>query len=165
MEEDRHWIDAAVDVVWNLIFISARVITLALFASYQITWFWGLIIAQMVVVAIIISSLFHRNTDDEHSVFYRLFASCFSGIGMVFNMFSAHPIPVKFYVYLVYWAFMFIEDTVMISLWYTWTESLGLWYHDVAIGCVIPAHIVALVIKSVQCYFYNEQEVRWDWKF
>ena len=38
-DEDWTWKDTAGDVVWNALTIIPRVITLALFASYQLNWF------------------------------------------------------------------------------------------------------------------------------
>ena len=159
-EKSENWewniIHTAADMLWNLIFITARVITLALFASYEPYWFWGFIVAQIVVVTIIVFSIGLRTSIKDHYyghlLPYHILTSCFTGIGMVFNMFFAHPSPVKFRIYLLYWTLMFIEDTVMISLWFVWSSDLGLWYHDVAIGCIIPVHVVALIIKSIQCF-------------
>ena len=167
-EKSENWewniIHTAADMLWNLIFITARVITLALFASYEPYWFWGFIVAQIVVVTIIVFFIGLRSEYNSHSLPYHFLTSCFTGFGMVFNMFFAHPAPVKFRIYVLYWILMFIEDTVMISLWFVWTSDLGLWYHYVAIECIIPAHVLALIIKSVQCYFYNDCEVSFDGK-
>ena len=159
------WKHATADMLWNLVFISARVVTLALFAAYEPYYFWSLIVAQIVIVTIVIFSICIRN-DNTHSVFYHFIISCFTGFGMVFNMFFAHPnIAVPYGVYLLYWLLIFIENTVMILLWFIWSSELDLWYHNVAIGCLIPAYVLALIIKSIQCYFYNDERISLSWKF
>ena len=160
---DWTWVHTAADMLWNLVFISVRVVTLALFAAYEPYYFWGLIAAQIVIVIIVIFSSCVRN-DKKHSMLYHFFASCFAGFGMVFNMFFAHPnFEVLYGVYLLYWMLVFIENTVMILLWFIWCSDLDLWYHNVAIGCLIPAYV--LVIKSIQCYFYNNERISLRWKF
>ena len=152
----------ALDMLWNLIFITARVITLALFASYEPYWFWGFIIAQIVVVTIIVFFIGLRSEYNSRSLPYHFLTSCFTGFSMVFNMFFAHPALVNFRIYVSYWTLMFIEDTVMISLWFVWSSDIGLWYHNVAIECIIPAHVLALIIKSAQCYYYSGRDISCD---
>ena len=159
-KKDYNWDgkDMTADMVWNVFAISARVITLALFAAYQSNWFWGLIGGQILVVFLCLGSYANKKMEDEKRDFlYHAFMSSFTAVGMVFNMFLAYSISVPFPVYLFYWLVMFIENTVMITLWYQWSSNLGLWYHDVAISCIVIAYIVSLIIKTVHCYFYNRK--------
>ena len=67
-ETKQNWTrkDMVVDVVWNLLSVSPRVITLALFSSYQLYWFWGLIIAQVIIVLIsLIVFTYHEDGIDD----------------------------------------------------------------------------------------------------
>ena len=152
---DWTWKDMAVDMVWNILSVSPRVIALAVFASFQLYWFWGLVITQILITFIVSFSHFYRN-DQMNSIedFFDWFlVSSFLGMGSIFTMFAVFT--VTFQVYLLYWVVMFIENTVMISIWYQWSSDFGLWYHDWAISFVITAYVVSLIIKCVHCYFYE----------
>ena len=48
---------------------------------------------------------------------------------MVVNMFHG-PRSVDFRHFIFYWCLMFIENVVMISLWYSWSTNFGLFFHD-----------------------------------
>ena len=167
VEEDVEWtrIDMAVDMVWNLLSISPRVIALALFASFQLYWFWGLIIAQVVIaiISLIMFLYFILKVGNVADIFI----GCgFIGISSIFTMFTFFP--TIFPIYLLYWAVMFIENTVMISLWHQWSDGLEFWYHDLALLYVIIAYVVSLIIKSVHLYFYKPNRDKsniFKWKF
>ena len=150
------WKDTAADILWNITSISPRVIILALFASYEPYWFWGLIITQIVIISVLIFALVIARKIEPRNPLYHLFMACFTGIGRVFNMFFAHPITIPFGAYLWYWLLMFIETTVMILLWYQWSSVLGLWYHEFAVSCLMMAPLLPLIIKSLHCYFKND---------
>ena len=54
----------------------------------------------------------------------------------------------------------------MITLWYQWSSDLDLWYHDVAISCLLIAYFLSLIIKTVHCYFYNGRNQNiFKWNF
>ena len=146
----------AVDLLWNVLAISPRVITLALFASYQLYWFWGLVIGQIVVVTVIF--LFYAFCADQSkdNVLGLIVSSFCLSVGMIFNMAVAGQM--KFYVYILYWFVTMIENTVLISLWFVWSSDLGLWYHDVAIGCIISSYLLSFVIEFSHSYFYNDRQ-------
>ena len=82
---------------------------------------------------------------------------------MIFNMLVQNE--TKFYVYVLYWVAMMIENTVLISLWFVWSSDLGLWYHDAAIGCIVFSYILSFLIEFTYSYFYNEMEcdiLKWE---
>ena len=148
--------DMTVDMVWTLISVSPRVIALVLFASYQLYWFWGLVITQFVGVTVFvcISSRLRGYDTLFESVFYAIV----TGMGSLFTMFVALDMTVHFYYYLFYWIVTFIENTVMISLYYQWSSSFGFWYHNWAIDCVVGVYVLSLIVKVVHSYFYNDRE-------
>ena len=150
------WTDTAADILWNITSISPRVITLALFASYEPYWFWALIITQIVIISVLTFAYVIVNEINPRNTLYHFLMYCFTGIGMVFNMFFAHPITIPFGAFLWYWLLMFIENTVMILLWYQWSSELGLWYHEFAVSCLMMAPFLPLIIKSIHCYFKNK---------
>ena len=172
--EEHDWtcIDLVTDMVWNILSVSPRVIALALFASYELYWFWGLVITQIGIV-IICYTLFHYfNTDDVDlqgvcGFFFMLILNTFTGMGWVFTMFAVLN-TVTFPIYLLYWVVIFVENTIIISLWHQWSDKLGVWYHNVALFYVIIAYAVSAIIKFVHCYFYkpnkNEKNI-FKWKF
>ena len=58
-------------------------IALALFASYQLYWFWGLVIAQIIIVTMM--SLFHTHCveESEQGILFELVISICMGIGLI----------------------------------------------------------------------------------
>ena len=143
-----------VDMVWNVLVISPRVVALALFASHQLHWFWGLIGAQ-VFITTAASLAYERLSQSKEDCIIDVFYSFYIGVGMIFNVIWVFDLNLYFYVYLLYWLLMFAENTVMIALWYSWSEGLGFWYHKAAIIGVIGACVFSLVVKGAHCYFYK----------
>ena len=165
--EAWNWKHMTVDMLWNILSISPRVIALALFASFRLYWFWGLICLQVIACMIIILLIIcdgHIKLCGFTAFFTWLAMGLFTGLGTVFTMFVFLPVP--FFIYLLYWIIMFTENVVMISLWYQWGSDLGLWYHDAALTIVIAGYVLSLIIKCVHCSFYNrKKESIFEWNF
>ena len=172
-ENDWNWKDMVVDMLWNVFSICPRVIALALFASYQLYWFWGIVGVQVAICTVIFGCLLICNEGECSGCGDLILNLCFllpmglcPSLGYVFTMYVVTSVP--FSVYLLYWAVMFIENTVMISLWYQWSDDLGLSYHDIMLYFVILAYLISLLIKCVHCYFYSsnsETKKIWKWQF
>ena len=135
------------DMVWTLLSVSPRVITLVLFASYQLYWFWGLVLTQIVGITVFVCIFARIRVYDTY--FESVFYAVVTGMGSLFTMFVALSRKVHFYYYLLYWVVTFIENTVMISLWYQRSSSLGFWYRDLAISCVVVVYIISLIVKVI----------------
>ena len=154
-----------IDMLWNVLTISPRAIALALFASYQLHWFWGLVIAQILIVTIL--NFFHMQTHAKNytqGIFVDLVISFCTGISMIFNMLFYQKI--RFYIYVIYWFVMMIENIVMISLWFAWSSELALWYQDIAIGCILSSYLLSFIIEFTHSYFHNELECNvLEWRF
>ena len=171
MEVETRWAkkDIAFDFIWNTFAISPRVIALGLFSSYQCYWFGGLIAAQ-ILVSIIVNYLLLYNSsllNDDGGKIRLSFMSLLLSIAMVVNMFHG-PCSVSFTYYIIYWCLMFIENVVMISLWYQWSTDFRLFFHDLAIIFVIIAYVFSLILKSAHCFFYETnlgQKNLLKWKF
>ncbi len=159
-EKNREWTlkDMVVDMIWNVLAITSRVLALALFAGYQPWWFWGLIFAQLIIVAIIeyFGASHHKSEAAELSS--RVFVSLFASASMMFNLFWAfHTVP--FLLYFVYWLIMFAENVEFISLWFYWSTGLGLRYHEAAITYVIAAYALSFIVHSVHMCCGGEVKV------
>ena len=171
MEDKNSWTkkDMAVDFFWNTFAISPRVIALAFFASYQPYWFGGLIVAH-ILVSMIVNCLILRKSslfNNESDIMDFLFMNLLSSIGMVVNMFFCQ-LSVDFLVFLLYWCLMFIENIIIISLWYQWSADFGLFFHEMALMFVIVAYVLSLIIKCAHCYFYRSNVRQTNilkWKF
>ena len=158
------WKDMLVDMVWNILSVGPRVIALALFASYQIYWFWGLIGLQLIGAMLILLPIICKGSVKFCECTVCIAAGLFTGLGTVFTMFVFLPVP--FFCYLLYWILMFIENTVMISLWHQWSSGLGLWFDDAALAFVTVGYVLSLIIKCVHCSFYNKnKESIFEWDF
>ena len=146
------WKDMVVDMVWNVLAISSRVITLSLFASYRLYWFWGLVGAQIALTSPVIFWYAYQSGILRCNIF-DVFASIFTACGFLFNIFAGGRI--SFRMYLLYWTFIFVENIVIISLWYQWSSDFGFWYHDWAISYIICAYFLSLIVKGFHCYYYK----------
>ena len=171
MEDKNSWTkkDMAIDFIWNTFAISPRVLALALFASYQPYWFGGLIVAHILVSIIVNCLLLCKSgwLNNVSDIMDFLFMNLLSSIGMVVNMFLCQ-FSVDFPVFLFYWCLMFIENVVMISLWYQWSTGFGLFFHELPLIFVIVAYVLSLIIKCAHCYFYrsNVRQINiLKWKF
>ena len=142
------------DMLWNVLAISSRVTALALFASHQLHWFWGLLGAQ-IFIATSASLVYERFSESKEDFIIDMFYSFYVGVSMIFNVIWVFDLNLYFYVYILYWLLMFTENTLMITLWYMWTDSLGFWYHNAAIVGVIAFYVLLLVVKTAHCYFYK----------
>ena len=168
--EDWTWKDMAIDMVWNIFSVSPRVIALALFASFELYWFWGLVITQLALIVIIVIApmcVLCTSQIDIFAFLGTLMSIFLIAIGWVFNMF-VFLTTVDFPVYLLYWVVIFVENTIIICLWHQWSDDLGFWYHNLALLYVILAYAVSLIVKSVHCYFYKnnrDEKNIFKWKF
>ena len=138
-----------VDMVWNILSVSPRVITLALFASYEVHWFWYIGGTHVVVMT---GVSYFVNRDNERRY---VSLSTLIGFGCLFNFCSLAQQEIRFRVYLLYWLIMFTENIVMISLWYHWSSYFDLWYHDIVLVFVIVMHLLSLVVECLHAYVYN----------
>ncbi len=166
--EDSTLLDYFLELVWNILCISSRVIALSLFASVQRYWFAGLITFQVVIVTLIFGLRTLDELDDCFNTFSFILLSIILGTNSVFNIF----LPAEYYdrmpyvFYAFYWLLMMIENIVFITIWYTSTSGLGFWYHDPAIVYVIIAYFVSFMLKTIHTWIkdYNQNEDILDWE-
>ncbi len=150
----------AVDMIWNVLAISSRVLVLALFAGHEPIWFCGLVATQIFTITIMACCLTKKTAQNTEVLIIKccccsttfdeaafccwrtlaVLASCF----MVFHWFPAVQ-NIHFFLYLMYWLCMFVENIFLASLWFHWSTGLGLWYHEAAIAYIIePMHCHSL---------------------
>ena len=163
--EDSTLLDYFLELIWNILCISSRVIALALFASVQRYWFAGVVTFQVVVLSLVFGLRLSEELDDCFETFLFILLSITLGTNSVFNIF----LPAEYYdrmPYLLYWLLMMIENTVFITIWYTSTAGLGLWYHDPAIAYVIIAYFLSFILKTFHSCIkdYNKNEDIRKWK-
>ncbi len=172
--EDSNLLDYFLELIWNILCISSRVIVLALFASVQRYWFAGLISCQVVLFSILFffkfihSEWFKSRITDKIDNFLHLLLIIILGTNSVFNIF----LPAEYYdrmpylLYAFYWLLMMIENTVFITIWYTSSAGLGLWYHNPALAYVIIAYFLSFILKTfhtwIKDYNKNEDIRKWE---
>ena len=136
-----------------------RVIALAMFASYEVHWFWYFGGTHLVVM---MGVSYFVNRDNERryvcEIIAGIFLSAWMGFGCLFNFCSLAQQEIRFRVYLLYWLIMFTENIVMISLWYHWSSNLDLWYHDIVVVFIVVVHLLSLVVECLHAYFYKRSE-------
>lgn len=149
------YFDVVLDMIWNLLAISSRVITLALFATKYLDWFIGFSAGQLVVwgiVQICFKGSFFENTGIDSSIFSTVLLCLFGLIGSLVNIFTFdidNRSNKQYRIYCTYWVTTLIENIVYVTLWYVSTKSENLWYHVLAIAYVIPAYVLSFLIKSL----------------
>ena len=148
-----------VDMLWNILSASPRVIALAMFACYEVHWFWY-IGGTHVVVMTGVSYFFDRGNEerDAMDIIWCIALAAWMGFGCLFNFCSLTQQSIRFRVYLLYWLMIFIENTLMISLWYHWSKALDLWYLGIVDSFITLGYPVSLAVECLHAYFYNGRE-------
>ncbi len=65
-------------------------------------------------------------------------------------------------IYACYWLIVRIENTILISIWYTLSSDDGFWYHSPAIAYMIPTYFASIFIKTYQTYQAREMVYEFD---
>ena len=149
------WKDMVVDMVWNALSIIPRVVTLALFASYEEKLFLILVVIHITSMTSV-QYFFHGdgnkckcwNFISEITLGFYMASSC------LYNFCSRGTTAIHFRYYLFYWLVMFIENTVMISLWYQWSSDPG-WYHVIVVDGIVIAHSLSLAVEFLHTFHCN----------
>ena len=89
----------AVDMVWNILSVISRVIALALFASFELYWFWGLVISQIVIIIIAYSMHQYRtnNLNGRDDFLFSFISNSFMGMGSIFTMLTVFDLTFQVY--------------------------------------------------------------------
>ena len=142
--------DFTIEVVWNMLCISSRVIALALFASMEKYWFAALVTAQATLATgiYVYENLSWKNSKKDFIL--ELLFLIMLGTNSVFNIFLTKN---RYMLYVLYWIFIMIENVILISIWYVATDGQELWFHDAAIVFVIVAYSVSFLLKTLQTRF------------
>ena len=167
--EDFMLQDYILEMIWNMLCISSRIIVLALFASVQTYWFAGLISGQVVLFSslFLCTILLHAGIHSKLYVFASILLSILLGINTIFNIFlpaKVYDIRLPYLLYAVYWIIMMVENTILITIWYHSTNELEMWYHVPAIVYVVIAYILSFILNtfhtSMKDYNYPTLGVR-----
>ncbi len=159
-------LDIVLDMVWNLLCMSSRVIVLALFASRFILEFWVLISFHFAVI----SSIFFEKTYKKDNTCIRcekLCEGCFQSLlyGIGCSFFNMIQVTVRrhnlrsYRVYVLYWLIMTLENTILIVVWYWKVETEGLWYDVPAIVYVVTAYTTSFFVKTWHVCYRNHNRV------
>ncbi len=163
--------DYIMDLVWNILCISARILALSLFATVYRYWFAGIVTFHITIIFIMM--VFNRNIDTSMDTGDWVSFVIFSlglGIGYLLNilMVSYNQVSLVFQTYVFYfcyWMVLMIETTILISIWYAENQDNDLWYNDVAIAYVITAYSISVAIKTfhVSTFQQNKGKPIWKW--
>lgn len=155
------WKDMVVDLIWNILVLSSRVLALALFAGSTLLGFLGLASVQVMVGFAYAYSEMEKNNRSS------LFPLCFA-VSSIFNLQAYYKVTISFKTYLLYWLVMFVENTVLILLWFHWSADRGLWYHEAVLIWVIWACFASFLVECAHMYFYADNSktndiFKWCW--
>ncbi len=161
-----------VEMLWNVLVISCRIIALSLFGSQYRYWFAAVIVVQCLFWTVCIVYIERRYISDWKDIFIFRLAQ---GLGYTFNITvtSITPATVKdesFIVtypwYVFYWFITMLVNTILISIWFTATAETQLWYRIPATVYVIVGYLVSLFVKTFQTNIrkHNQESFDWEWK-
>ncbi len=155
--------DYALEMVWNLLCISSRVITLGLCAAGNFMGFLYVVaIHGLMVVGL---TLDKKSYKENVSICERFVYLGLIGIGTAyFNVCQIHTKgcsdginSYRFYVF--YWVIMMIENTCLIYYWYEFNKNQDFWYHFPALVYVITAYAMSFVVKTSHEYLKRQNRV------
>ncbi len=162
-------LDFVVELIWNILCISSRIIALSLFATIYRYWFAGIVIVHIIII--FFATLLkwfkdpNKNSGAAASVGGFIFSLGF-GIGYLFNILLVELAFESYVFYMCYWLVLMAETIILITVWYIETKGEDLWYHEVSIACIIPAYFISFVIKTlhVSTFERNKEESIWKWE-
>ncbi len=165
-------LDFVIELIWNILCISSRIIALSLFATIYRYWFAGIVIVHIIVIFLAtLRKDFHENkqqhnTDSEEVCITAVVYSLGLGIGYLFNVLLVRRAFRSYVFYMCYWLVLMVETIILITVWYFETKGEGLWYHEASIACIIPAYFISFVIKTlhVSTFAGNKGKSIWNWK-
>ncbi len=151
--------DYTFDMLWNVLAISSRVITLALFASQYKYCF----AAVVTVICILWAAAIIYMERDEISHAHECIPGLVQGIGYTFNIFqvSLHDkesVIVGFKWYMLYWCVTMVQNIVLISVWFSAVSDADPWYRIPALVYVIVAYVLSLLVKTFHTKIRDRSE-------
>ncbi len=163
--------DYVMDLVWNILCISARILALSLFATVYRYWFAGIVTVHIIIIfSVMLYNMVKQLEEAVEGMIFIIFSLGLS-MGYLFNilivsydrLLSSAFQTYRFY--LCYWIVLMTETTILISIWYAENQDNDLWYRDVAIAFVIPAYFISVAIKTfhVSTLQQNKGKPIWKW--
>ncbi len=153
--------DYALDVTWNILCISARILALSLFATIYRYWFAGIVTVHITIIFFIVFFIFI--CADKTAWLLGVISGLGIGVTLLFNVFLLGG--EKYIAFLFYWVIIMIETVIIISVWYVDTPDKNLWYHNAAIAYVIPAYFVSVFIKTFHLSTFESNKGKPIWKW
>ncbi len=137
------------EMIWNILAISCRVITLTLFASQFKYVFGAVVVGQLLFWLIMI---FYAERKNINSTEFPVIVKMGQTIGYTFNLLQISgdensPI-LRYPWYLFYWMVTMIQNAIMILIWFNATADMNLWYGSLAVHYVLIAYPVSLLVKT-----------------
>ncbi len=179
--------DYILEMTWNTLAISCRVITLALFASQYQILFAGVVVVQFILWTAGIMyiervytckceanmwPILYIERDISNWVDNR--SRIVQGIGYTFNiilvsMQAEDPgasFVIRYPWYVFYWFITMLHNTILISIWFAVTADTELGYRILAITYVIVAYVVSLIVKTFQTSLrkHNKGKSNGEWE-
>ncbi len=159
-EEDMELLELGIELIWNILCISSRIIALSLFATIYRYWFAGMVIFHIIIIFF---AILLKDTDENSGVGDWVVSFIFGlgfGIGYLFNVLLVEFAFESYVFYMGYWLVLMVETTILISVWYVKTNGEDLWYHDTSIACIIPAYFISFVIKTLHVSTFEGNKER-----
>ncbi len=149
-------LDYILEMAWNILAISCRVITLALFASQYRYWFAGVVVVQCVLWIGAIMCIEREEISDCSGNIMRITL----GIGCTFNVILVGGQKSWYVFYSIYWFVTMIQNAILIYIWIAATADTQLWYRMPAIIYVFVAYFVSFIIKIIHTNIRKDNQYK-----
>ncbi len=155
--------DYILEMIWNVLAISCRVITLALFATQ-----YDLFVTLVVVQCFLCFMVCGATTKWEESAcgmsfFYGMYCTLMNIIPVSFT--QNENLALSYWWYVAYWWMTMAQNTVMIAMWAAAMNDMDVWYTTPVVGYVTLAYTASLLVKTyhVRKRHNNKDKPMRDW--
>ena len=145
------WTGVILQFLWHFFTIGARIIAIAMFASYFKAWIFVLAGAHwcaMLVWILIQSTSF---CDTKCAEFFFNVVAALVYVFCYFNLTEGHT-RLR---YLFYYTIVYSENAAMILVWYIFTQTLDIWYHSYAMVAVLAGFFIGIFFQVVYYLKYH----------
>ena len=154
--------EMAVNMAQNIFAIIPRAVSLTLLSSLHFEVCLYLICYRLIVFMPFFIANIYMKTKNGTDIFDLSITITFIGVcssfGCVFPVSLLEHLCIV--IYLFFWIITLADNTLFISVWYSYSSDLGLWYHEGAIAFVVGLTVLSAITRCVQVVFEGRSTPR-----
>lgn len=129
--------------LWRASETGGRVLCLAFFASTFQAWVFAFVLSHWLVNSV---WLMCQNTTFYTTTFHKVLANVVSGYVMLFCYISVQEGHSRFR-FLIYYVAFYVENVVMLALWFRFTPDKGEWFHEAGFAVVLALFVLHVIFQ------------------